>query len=300
MSGSLTGDAPSIRAQLSRQCDSGLRLVALGCLDRDPRGDQGQHQEPDEPSNGEPQPPDGAAQPHLISYGERSTCRHKGLFLRAEVRGEIRPGTQLSQPAAAQQVGVVPLARDPVQRQPLHLRPHPKAGAGRLDRIAERGPLPQQRFVSDLDHAVAVRLRLPSRRQQVRVDEGVDDHRLGRAQALPLDPAPGGLAGALDRHQAHQRGQDHIAVIAPFELCQDLIRPALQCTDDTPDRFIVVDAHRPAWPHPLIELTQRVRQEGHAVAPYRCLAPSAAPARARTAGQPGPRDLRLPRAGDPD
>ena len=56
------GNAPSIRAQLSCQCDSGLRLVTLVRLEHGKRADQSHHQESDEPGYGEPQSPDGAAQ----------------------------------------------------------------------------------------------------------------------------------------------------------------------------------------------------------------------------------------------
>jgi hypothetical protein len=92
----IDGDACRLTVQLLRQCDSRLRLATPVRLDRDPSGDQGQHQEPDEPGYGEPQPTDGTAQPHFFSYGERVARSQKGPFLRAEVSGELRPGTQLS------------------------------------------------------------------------------------------------------------------------------------------------------------------------------------------------------------
>ena len=53
------GNAPSIRAQLSCQCDSGLRLVTLVRLEHGKRADQSHHQESDEP--GYATTPDGGA-----------------------------------------------------------------------------------------------------------------------------------------------------------------------------------------------------------------------------------------------
>ena len=100
----VAGDACSLRAQLSRQCDSRLRLATPVQLERDAGGDQGQHQESDEPGYGEPQPPVGAAQPHFLSYGERVARSQKGPFLRAEVSGELRPGTQ-AQPTCGRAEG---------------------------------------------------------------------------------------------------------------------------------------------------------------------------------------------------